>query len=139
LNQPQDNFMASLVVAVEPCETGASLEAFARHLLEGKLRQSVTLGKERIAREKDPYTEFLTEHDPKAKAGYQYIQHLIHEASFETEQVRLHLEEDLVTGEVLRQQVGGASVVPEGSWQSPLLSLPWDERAARELLTATGH
>jgi len=133
---PRDDLIAVVLVAVEPQTAFDSLEAFCRHLHAGRMHREVAVSTERKKREKGPYEEWLTQHDPKSKADYQLIKHVVQEVTYESDAVVMYLREDLATGEVLVREIGGEPIAATGPWQSPLLSLPGDLDAARASLTA---
>lgn len=136
---PIDNLIVVVLVAVEPQAAFENLEAFSRHLRAGQWHREVTASTERKEREESPSEEFLTQYDPKSKADYEYLKHLLHTVTYESDGIEMELQEDLATGKVLAQEVGGEPMAATGPWQSPGLSLPWDVAAARACLTAGGQ
>ncbi len=134
-----DNVVVGLVVQVAPQSAFSDLEAFTRHMLSEKLIQRVTTSVEKVAPEEDPHTAFLNENKPRTKLEYRFIPHVLLDTYLRSrEQVLLRQQADLAAGRVLVTEASGAAVTATGPWQSPLLSLPWDQGAARQVLAAAG-
>jgi hypothetical protein len=132
-----------------------TLEAFSKQMMMPRLLQTTTASLERIAPvEEDPETAFLNENKPKTKTQYHYLAHLQLDSLLRlgppppphpvpgaapVAPALLHQVIDLATYRVLLTEVGGAVVTATGPWQSPLLTLPWDQGTARQTLTVPTH
>lgn len=134
-----DNVVVGLAVQVAPQSAFTDLQAFSRHMLSEKLIQRVSTSVEKVAPEEDPHTAFLNENKPKTKLQYRFIPHVVLDSFLRAgEQVLLRQQVDLAAGRVLLTETAGSTVTATGPWQSPLLSLPWDQNTARQILAGTG-
>ena len=133
-----DNVLVGIGVQVAAQAEFPDLEAFAKQMMAERLTQSVATSSEKIAPDEDPHTAFLNENKPHTRTQYRYIDHLLLDSLLRSDQPLLRQQVDLATGRVLVSEVAGAAVTPAGPWQSPLLSLPWDQAAARKALEAGG-
>jgi hypothetical protein len=132
-----DNVLVGVAVQVAPQSAFPDLKAFSSQMLAERLVQRVTTSVEKLAPDEDPHTAFLNENKPKTKMQYRYVAHVVLDSVLrEGDQALLHQQVDLATGRVLLTETAGAPVAAAGPWQSPLLNLPWDQGAARQMLAA---
>ncbi|HEY3398303.1 MAG TPA: hypothetical protein VGM19_11680 [Armatimonadota bacterium] len=140
LQPPQDNLLAGVLVQVVPETAYPSLQAFARQLQTGKLRQTVSTSVERLTTQEDPNTAFLNENKPKTRAQYKLLAHLLLDSTYQPGATPfLHQQVDIAHDQVRATEVQGAAPTVAGPWQSPLLTLPWDAAAAWLTLTGPGR
>ncbi len=137
LSPALDNVVVGVAVQVAAQADFPDLEAFSQQMMAQRLVQNVTVSREKISPEEDPLTAFLNENKPHTRTQYRYINHLLLDSLLKKgDEPLLHQQVDLATGRVLVTEVAGMAVTATGPWTSPLLSLPWDQTAARDLLGA---
>ena len=138
LTPPLDNVVVGVVAQVAPKTAFDNLEAFSKQMSGLKLTQSPTASVERLAPQEDPQTSFLKENKPRTKTQYHYVAHVFLDSLLRSgEQTLFHQQVDLAGSRVIVTEVDGAALAPAGPWLSPLLTLPWDQKAATQAL-ATG-
>ncbi len=117
LRKPIHNVRAGVVVEVVPASDFDSLAAFAAYFARARPRQRIERAKELLPKSIDPFEAVLTEHDPKTKADLHYRHMLMHTVTYQTKDLVMEIQEDMLAEQVVYRQVNGEPIVARGPWQ----------------------
>ncbi len=130
LRRPQHNFRAGVVVKVVPADSFESLSAFAADFRRARLRQSVERTQELLEEPPDdPFKAILTEHKPKSKSELNYKHMLLHTIKYESGELTMEVQEDMLSGEVVYRLVNGEPLAAPGPWQVGDQTIQWGAEA----------
>ncbi len=137
LRAREHNLRVGVAVEVVPASDFESLSAFATNFARVRLRQSVERVKEALPEPSDPFEAVLTEHDPKGKSDLEYKHSLLHTIEYQSQELTLEVQEDMLSGEVIYRLANGEPMVVGGPWQVGERVLEWGAPGPASFLTTT--